>query len=101
MSDSYSTKRNFPFLSEFSPKDARLAERAASHGEERQCKAYDAHAQKARDIAEDARRRLRDLVGKRGWDSLRESMRYRRLAFRDLLPAGDQVKVKGTMTLFW
>jgi hypothetical protein len=52
-----------------------LADRALDHYEERQRKAHDARAQELGDALEDARRRLRDLVGKKDWFSVRRAMR--------------------------
>ena len=85
MSKGYATKRNFAFLRELSAADAQLAERAMDQDEKRRRKVDDARAKALEAAQEDAHRRLRDLVGKKDWASLRKAMREQRLEVRHLL----------------
>ncbi len=85
MSEGYATKRNFALLRELSAADAQLAERAMDKDEKRRRKVDDTRAKALETAHEDAHRRLRDLVGKKDWASLRKAMREQRLEVRHLL----------------
>ena len=84
MAHCYCTSRNLPFLTDFSAKDRQLAEQVSKDHDERQRKAADSRSQKADEIVDDLRRRLRDLLGKEKFTELRKAMKHERLAFRDL-----------------
>ncbi len=85
MAEGYATKRNFALLRELSAADAQLAERSMDQDEKRRRKAHDARAKALESAHQDAHRRLRDLVGKKDWASLRRTLRDQRLEMRDLL----------------
>jgi len=84
MSSDFRSSHNFPFLSEFSAEDRRLAERARSDLEESKKKSTEARKRKVDEIVENVRRQMHDLLGAENARNLRHVMQCERLTFRDL-----------------
>jgi len=82
--DCYWTKRNLPFLTNFSARDRELAEKAFSDQEEQRRKASESRGQEANELIEHLRRQMYDLLGAQKLAELREAMKHERLNFRDL-----------------
>jgi hypothetical protein len=85
MSSFYSTKFQSPPDEELSDKGRRLAEQSLGEYEPRRRKASDERERKIEDAAERARRKLRDLLGKKNWIEFRKLKERESLAFRESL----------------
>jgi hypothetical protein len=80
---SYSSHK-FPFLSEFSTGDRRLAEKARGDLEASRKKSAEAGQRQVEEVMEKARRQMHDLLGAKNARSLRDVMRRERLSLRDM-----------------
>jgi hypothetical protein len=93
------TQRAFPFLSDFSTRDRRLADRAFNQQDLARRKASESSARLADEAVENLRRQLHDLVGTGRFADLTDALQRERLALRDLWqppvePGRDDVKQK-------
>ena len=79
-----SMTRVLPFLTSFSTRDRRSAERALAQQEEAGRKSSEARGKRADEAVEDLRRQLRDLLGASSYAELRAGLKRERLAFDDL-----------------
>jgi hypothetical protein len=93
MSTCGTTTRRLPFLRDFPDEARQSIETASSDQEKRRREAGEVRSRKAEEIAERARAQVRDLLGQRSLDALRQLMRHERLAFRDLLQPPDGLKL--------
>jgi hypothetical protein len=84
MSTCGTTIRRLPFLRDFPDEARQSIETASSDQEKRRREAGEARSRKAEEVAGRARAHVRDLLGPRNLDALRQLMRHERLAFRDL-----------------
>jgi hypothetical protein len=93
------TQRAFPFLSEFSIRDRRVADRAFNQQDVARRKASESSARLADEAVENLRRQVRDLVGAARFAELTTALRRERLALQELWqppvePGRDDVRQK-------
>jgi hypothetical protein len=93
MSTCCTTTRGLSFLRDFAEEARRSLDTASREQEKRQREANDDRGRKAEDLAERARGQVRDLLGSKNRDALRQLMRRERLAFRDLLQPPGGLKL--------
>ena len=80
----FQSSYRFPFLSEFPTDDRRRAEKARDFLEASGKKCAEARKRQVKEVAENARRQMLDLLGVKEARPLRDLMRRERLSLRDL-----------------
>ena len=92
MPNRYSGNARLPFLTGFSTRERRAAERALSTQEARRRKASDSLGRQTEQVVETVERRLRYLLGARKFAQLREEIQRERLAFSDFFQPPQGLK---------